>query len=93
MSNRDIFAEIMEGLEAVRDRPKEVTRHEFSAPDVRAVRKSFGISQTQMAALLSVSVRTLQNWEQGHREPSGSAQVLLRILEREPEAVMRALHA
>ena len=93
MSKRDIFAEIMEGLEAVRDRPRELTKHGFSAPDVRAVRESFGFSQSQMATLLQVNVRTLQNWEQGHRNPSGSAQVLLRVIQREPEAVMRALHA
>ncbi len=40
-----------------------------------------------------VDIRTLQNWEQGRREPEGPAKALLRVVEREPEAVLNALHA
>ena len=49
------------------------------------------LSQSQMATFLNVSKRTLENWEQGRRSPTGSAQTLLRIMEREPHAVKRAL--
>ena len=60
-------------------------------PDIKSIRKQFGLSQSQMATFLNVSKRTLENWEQGRRSPTGSAQTLLRIMEREPRAVKRAL--
>ena len=88
---RSLFEEIREGLEAHRDRPKNLTRRELPEPDVRAIRDKLGLSQSQMAALLNVSKRTLENWEQGRRGPTGPAQALLRIMEREPGAVRRAL--
>jgi len=45
------------------------------------------LSQNEFAALLGVSVRTLQNWEQGRRTPEGAAQVLLQVAAKHPEAV------
>jgi len=54
------------------------------AADARA---KVGVSQSAFAVLLGVSVRTLQDWEQGRREPSGAAKTLLRIAARTPEAV------
>lgn len=50
-------------------------------------RAKVGMSQSAFAVLLGVSVRTLQDWEQGRREPSGAAKTLLRIAARTPEAV------
>lgn len=64
---------------------------EFAAPDVRALRDRFGLSQTEFALLLGVSVGTLRNWEQGRRRPEGPARALLRVAERRPEAVLEAL--
>ena len=88
---RNLFEEIREGLEAYRDRPETLPRREFAEPDVKAIRDKFGLSQSQMAAFLNVSKRTLENWEQGRRGPTGPAQTLLRIMEKEPRAVRRAL--
>ena len=62
-------------------------------PDARTVRESLGLSKAQFAALIGISSRTLQNWEQGHRRPEGTARALLRVAERHPEAVLEALHA
>ncbi len=93
MAKRNLFEEIRQGLEAIRDNPDALPRHELAAPDVKAIRDAFDLSQSQMATFLDVSSRTLQNWEQGRRGPSGPAQTLLRVMEKEPEAVMRALHA
>ena len=79
--------------EACRDRPKTLPRREIFAPDVKAIREQFGLSQSQMAAFLDVSKRTLEYWEQRRRGPMGPAQTLLRIMERDPHAVRRALRA
>ena len=88
---RNLFDEIREGLEAYRDHPDALRQRELSMPDIKSIRKQFGLSQSQMASFLNVSKRTLENWEQGRRSPTGSAQTLLRIMEREPGAVKRAL--
>jgi len=54
-------------------------------------RMKVGVSQSAFAQLLGVSVRTLQEWEQGRREPSGAAKTLLRIAMRSPEAIRQAV--
>lgn len=92
-TKRNLFEELKSGLEDLRDRPQTLRRQSFSPPDIRKVRTLFGMSQSQMAVFLNVSVRTLQNWEQGRRGPTGPAQTLLRIMQKEPEAVKRALHS
>lgn len=62
-------------------------------PDPKVIRQRLGLSQSRFAAIIGVSVRTLQNWEQGRREPEGPAKALLRVVDREPQAVLQALHA
>ncbi len=59
----------------------------------REVRKQAKLTQTQMAALMGMSVSGYRKWEQGARRVSGPAATLLRIIEREPNAVRRALLA
>jgi putative transcriptional regulator len=63
----------------------------YWAPRVLAMRDAMGRSQRVFAKLVGVSVKTLQNWEQGRRQPSGPAGVLLTVLVAEPDAVLRAL--
>ncbi len=60
--------------------------------DVAAMRKKLGLSQDRFAAAFGVSPSTVRNWEQGRRRPEGPAKVLLRVIDKEPEAVLRALH-
>lgn len=60
-------------------------------PDPKVIRERLGLSQSRFASIIGVSVRTLQNWEQGRREPEGPAKALLRVVDREPQAVLHAL--
>ena len=92
-SRRNLFEELKVGLKEIRDKPDTLRRHTFMPVDIRKARENFGMSQSQMAVFLNVSIRTLQNWEQGRRGPTGPAQTLLRIMQKEPEAVKRALHS
>ena len=59
--------------------------------DVVAIRKRLGLSQREFAARFGFKLDAVQNWEQGRRRPDGAARALLRVIEREPEAVQRAL--
>lgn len=61
--------------------------------DVKRIRSGLHVSQSQFAMMIGVSKATLQNWEQGRREPDGPAQALLRIVEKQPKAVLEALRA
>ena len=65
----------------------------FSVPDVKAIRKKLHVSQNEFAQMIGVSENTIQNWEQGRRKPEGPAITLLRITEKNPKAVLEALHA
>ena len=58
---------------------------------VAQARQSAGLSQAQFAAALGISKRTLQEWEQGRRSPSGAAQTLIRIAQRHPKVVREAV--
>jgi putative transcriptional regulator len=59
--------------------------------DVVAIRKRLGLSQGEFAAQFGFKLDALQNWEQGRRRPEGAARAFLRVIEREPDAVRRAL--
>jgi putative transcriptional regulator len=59
--------------------------------DVQRARKKLGLSQDEFAEAFGVSASTLRKWEQGQRAPTGAAKTLLKIVEREPRAVIRAL--
>jgi putative transcriptional regulator len=72
-------------------KPSRVFQH--ASPDVKGIRERLGLTQARFATLMGVSSRTLQNWEQGRRQPDGPAKALLRVVEREPQAVLQALHA
>ena len=63
----------------------------LKAIDPRVVRKRLRMSQTAFAHVFGVSVRTVQEWEQRRRKPAGAARALLQVIDREPEAVRRAI--
>lgn len=84
-SKRNVGLEILEGL-------RELKRGEvgrvISLPSVSSIREGTGLSQAKFAALLGVSVRTLQEWEQGRRAPSGAARTLLMVAAKSPQALL-----
>ena len=90
-----LFAELLESVRQggaiLRGQLKASRLFRFEEPDVRAVREGYGLSQSKFAALMGISPATLRNWEQGRRKPEGSAQVLLRVVARHPEAVLEAV--
>jgi putative transcriptional regulator len=84
-AKRNIGLEILAGI-------REIKRGEhgrvINVPSVSSVRERTGLSQSRFAQLLGVSVRTLQEWEQGRRAPSGAARTLLLIAQRNPRALL-----
>jgi putative transcriptional regulator len=65
----------------------------FKPADIKAIREKLGKSQSEFALMIGVSVSTLQNWEQGRRQPEGPARALLKVAAENPEAVVEALSA
>jgi putative transcriptional regulator len=91
MNKRNLFKEIQAGLKEYSANPDALARREFPEPDPRAIRETLNLTQSEMAALMNVSLRTWQNWEQQHRALTGPVKSFLRVLEAEPEAVFRAM--
>ncbi|HJV02050.1 MAG TPA: helix-turn-helix domain-containing protein [Burkholderiaceae bacterium] len=82
-AKRDLAAELLQAVHEMKTGQVHVVR----SPVVEA-RKKTGLSQSQFAVLLGVSVRTLQGWEQGRKQPSGAARTLLAIASTNPEALL-----
>jgi putative transcriptional regulator len=90
-ADRDIWQEVLDGAREIKAGGGKRTSVQPSSPIVRARLKS-GLTQAQFAALLGVSKRTLEQWEQGRRAPSGAAKTLIRVAELHPE-VLREIAA
>ena len=93
MSERDIGREILEGIREIKafkeGKVKLVTRRLDNPSPPKEIRSKLNLSQSAFAALMGVSVRTVQDWEQGRREPRGPAKSLLRIAEQHPEVFLK----
>lgn len=95
--DNDMFNELLasiEEMDQIANGKKAPSRqHQFAEPEVKAIREKTGLSQSRFAMLIGVSKRTLENWEQGRRHPTGPAKVLLKVLDSDPQSVVRVLHA
>ncbi len=89
MKNRDIGLEVLQGIKEIKDfsqGKKTLKTREFKeVSPVHIIRKKLNLSQFNFANLIGVNVRTIQDWERGKRNPTGSAKSLLRIAEQRPE--------
>ena len=93
---RDAKRDVGQGLlQAIRDvkAGRYGARYKIQANDVITARLKSGLSQAQFAAALRISPRTLQQWEQGRRQPSGAAETLLKIVARHPEVLREVMAA
>ena len=96
MKNEDfdmLIASVKEAgaIKAGKKKPSRV--FDVTPPEIKKVRECLHVSQNEFALMIGVSVRTLQNWEQGRRKPEGPAKALLQVAARDPRAVMEALHS
>jgi len=89
-AKRDIAAELLQSVREMKA-GKRGRVHQVDVSPVAAARHQVGLSQAQFAVLLGVSERTLQDWEQGRREPSGAAKSLLKIAEKRPDVLREIL--
>ena len=91
----DAFESIKKGLtEAVefsKGKKAKAVVHEFSPVDVKKIRAKVGMSQNEFASSFGISVSTLRHWERGDRSPQGPALVLLNVVAKQPQAVLKAL--
>ena len=88
---RDLSKSIKEAGRIRRGEKKPSRVFRYDVIDIRKLRESVDVSQSQFARMIGVSKGTLQNWEQGRRRPRGPAKALLRVFEKDPKAVVRAL--
>lgn len=92
---KDLIAAMGEALAHVEGAKNGVKEHQvdLGAIDARAIRKALNLTQEEMALVLGTSTSGYRKWEQGERQPSGAARMLLKIMEKEPEAVLRVVKA
>jgi putative transcriptional regulator len=93
MSERNVGQEILEGIQEIKAYKAgrgALRTYKLSQPaPPQAIRAKLQLSQAAFAGLMGVSLRTVQDWEQGRRKPSGPADALLRIAEQHPEVFLQ----
>lgn len=95
--DKDIFNSILRGAEQAlgyaKGERKDFTLHRVRVPkkvNVKAIRNQLGMTQHQFAATFGFAERTLKSWEAGEREPESAARILLKVIEKNPAAVLDA---
>ena len=88
----ELLQSVREGGAILRSRSKASRRPAIQSSGVREIRERTSLSQSEFALLIGVSVKTIQNWEQARRQPTGPAAALLRIIAHEPRLAVQAIH-
>ena len=100
MTKRDIFAELTEGFEALKEQrtgKRTLRTHEvqirpevkIEAAEIVSLRDHLGLSRAVFARYLRTNPRTLENWEQGRAKPNAQAALIMRLVEKYPDTVKR----
>ena len=88
----ELLASVRKAGAIVRGQKKPSRRVVIGASRVRTIRRQTKLSQSELARLIGLSVKTLPNWEQNRRRPAGPAAVLLKIIAHEPRLAIKAIH-
>ena len=88
----ELLGSVREAGSILRRQNKPLRRTVLSSSGIRAIRERTNLSQSEFASLMGVSIKTLQNWEQDRRRPTGPAAALLRIIAHEPRLAVKAIH-
>ncbi len=83
----ELLESVREGAAILQGKKQPSRRFEIDPPDVKSIREGYKLTQVEFAQLIGISLKTLQNWEQGRRAPQGPARVLLQVAEKHPDAV------
>jgi putative transcriptional regulator len=83
----ELLDSVREGGAILRGEKLPSRSFELEKPDIKRIRASYKLSQSEFATLLGIRLSTLQNWEQGRRVPHGPARVLLQVAAKHPDAV------
>ncbi len=91
------FNQLLEGVvqadRIMSGKAKPARTTKFDSPQVKMIRDKTGLSQSQFARVVGVSKRTLENWEQGRRQPTGPARALLMIVDADPAHALKTLNS
>ena len=87
----EIQAGLTDAIEHSKGKKSKVIEHTPEEINVKAIREKTGISQQRFCAAFGISLGTLRHWEQGLRSPRGAARVLLKVVQKNPKAVIKAL--
>src|SRR5690242_4635336 len=88
----ELLGSVREAGAILRGQKKPSRRIAIGSSGIRAIRERTSLSQSEFARLIGVSVKTLQNWEQDRRRPTGPAAALLQIIAHEPRLAVKAIH-
>jgi len=88
----ELLGSVREAGAILRGQKRPSRRMVIGASGVRAIRERTSLSQSEFAHLIGVSVKTIQNWEQDRRRPTGPAAALLRIISHQPQLAVKAIH-
>ena len=91
-SFEELLGSVREAGAILRGQQKPSRRIEIRSSGVRVIRERTSLSQSEFAHLIGVSVKTIQNWEQDRRRPTGPAAALLSIIEHDPALAVKAIH-